>query len=95
MHANKELNNIMEEWNQNKINKFCAQRKIEWIFNPPSASHIGGVWERLKRSVRQVLRAVLKEQVFRAGTFPQLIGHRRTTSSALFTLAYSNSLLYG
>ena len=39
--ANKELNEIMEEWNQSKINKFCAQRKIEWIFNPPAASHMG------------------------------------------------------
>ena len=31
-------------------------------FNSPGASHHGGVWERLIRSVRQVLHSVLKQQ---------------------------------
>lgn len=30
-------------------------------FNPPGASHHGGIWERMIRSVRQVLCSVLKE----------------------------------
>ena len=35
---------------------------MKWIFNPPSGSHFGGVWERCIRTVRKVLNALLKEQ---------------------------------
>ena len=61
--ADKELKEVVQGWNEHKINNFCGQKKIEWIFNPPSASHIGGVWERMIRSVRQILKALLKEQL--------------------------------
>ena len=61
--ADKELREAIEEWNQHKINNFCRQKQIEWIFNPPSASHMGGAWERMIRSVRQILKAILKEQL--------------------------------
>ena len=63
MKANKELKANIEEWNQQKIGTFFAQKGIKWTFNPPSASHMGGAWERLIRSVRQILRALLKEQI--------------------------------
>ena len=36
---------------------------IQWLFNPPGASHFGGVWQRMICSTRQVLLALLKEQV--------------------------------
>ncbi|XP_076041923.1 uncharacterized protein LOC143025800 [Oratosquilla oratoria] len=35
------------------------RRDVEWSFNPPSASHHGGVWERMIRSVRKVLFALV------------------------------------
>ena len=34
---------------------------IEWQKNPPEASHMGGVWERQIRTVRNVLSSLLKE----------------------------------
>lgn len=35
---------------------------VKWSFNPPTASHHGGFWERLIRMVRGILCSVLKEQ---------------------------------
>ena len=61
--AEKELKEAIEGWNEHKINNFCGQKKIKWIFNPPSASHMGGVWKRIIRSVRQILKAILIEQL--------------------------------
>lgn len=59
----KEIRNAIEAWNNQKIEKFLQQRNIQWIFNPPGASHMGGVWERVIRSVRKVLRCLVKEQL--------------------------------
>jgi hypothetical protein len=42
-----------------------VQRGIEWHFNPPHSSHMGGVWERLIRSVRTILSALIKQQILR------------------------------
>ena len=61
--ADKELKANMEEWNKSSIENFCTQRGIDWVFNPPGVSHMGGAWERMIRSVRQILRALLKEQI--------------------------------
>ena len=61
--ADKELKDAVDEWNQQRISGFCTQRGIEWIFNPPGANHMGGPWERMIRSVRKILRALLKEQL--------------------------------
>ena len=33
------------------------------FLNPPSGSHHGGVWERLIRTIRRLLKALLNEQV--------------------------------
>ena len=58
--ADKELKEPVEGWNEHKINNFCGQKKIEWVFNPPSASHMGGVWERMICSVRQIVKSHFK-----------------------------------
>ena len=59
----RELRESLNDWNQTSINQFLQQRKITWKFNPPAASHMGGVWERIIRSIRKILRALLGQQV--------------------------------
>ena len=45
---------------ERQIKDFSLKQNIEWIFNPPGASRMGGVWERLIRTIRKVLCVVLK-----------------------------------
>ena len=40
-----------------------SQREIKWFFNPPTASHMGGVWERIVQSVKKILKALVSEQI--------------------------------
>ncbi|CAG2225245.1 unnamed protein product [Mytilus edulis] len=58
-----ELRKLIKEWNQSRIGRHMLQQEIEWHFNPPLASHMGGLWERLIRSTRTMLKALVKEQL--------------------------------
>lgn len=59
--AQRELARALKELDQAKIHHELAPRGIEWRFNPPYASHMGGVWERQIRSIRKILQAILCE----------------------------------
>lgn len=61
--AQLELQRALKEWNQAKIQDFLHQRDIEWVFNPPAASHMGGVWERQIRTIRNILRGLANQQM--------------------------------
>ncbi len=39
----RELQNSLSEWNQSGIQRAMLQKGINWTFNPPGASHHGGV----------------------------------------------------
>lgn len=60
--ADRELKKAIKEWNTSQIENSLLQRDIKWMFNPPSGSHHGGVWERIIRSIRQIMVATLREQ---------------------------------
>jgi hypothetical protein len=42
-----------------KIKEMSLAENIDWVFNTPTASHMGGVWERIIRTIRKVLTAVI------------------------------------
>ncbi|PIK44569.1 hypothetical protein BSL78_18566 [Apostichopus japonicus] len=58
----KELRNAFKAMNKDDVEAFFHSKGCEWHFNPPTASHFGGAWERLIRSVRRILRGVLRQQ---------------------------------
>ena len=62
--GNKELHDSIQQWNEHhKTKESLLIRQIQWVFNPPAASHMGGAWERQIRPVRKVLNAMFKNQV--------------------------------
>ncbi len=63
--ANREWKDAMKQWNTDKITRFAADRGVTWVFNPPTASHHGGVWERQIRTIRKILNSILNEQFLR------------------------------
>ena len=67
--ASKELKEVVSHLDHQKVNDFATALNIVWKFNPPSAPHMGGAWERLVRSVKEILTAIMKDRVL---TDPQL-----------------------
>ena len=62
--AQRELTQALEQMDQEKIRSRLLKDDYEWInfkMNPPSASHMGGSWEREIRTVRNVLAGLLEE----------------------------------
>lgn len=68
----KELRKSLNDLNQKSIHRFLRQKNIRWKFNPLTASHMGGAWERTIRSVRKILRALLGQQTRLARNSPNL-----------------------
>lgn len=60
---------------EKRIEEFITQQGCEWKFNPPHASHFGGVWERQIGTVRRVLNAMFAE-----------LGYQQLTHELLTTL---------
>ena len=62
MSGNKEIRACISDWNQAQIHEYLLQKDIRWIFNPPTGSHHGGVWERCIRTIRKIMAALNKQQ---------------------------------
>ena len=69
--AEKKLRESVGKWNIVNIAAELARKGINWRFNPPSAPHQGGIWERRVRRFQRVLYTIL--------------GTRRLTDEVLHT----------
>ena len=61
--AKRELQRAVNDWNQQRIADHLLQQDTQWIFNPPAASHMGGIWERQIRTVRSILVSLAGQQL--------------------------------
>ena len=59
--ARNELLQAIEEMDHEEIQVKLQKENIDWIFNPPAASHMGGVWEQQIRTTRKVLAGLMEE----------------------------------
>ena len=57
--ARAELSRGMRQFDWAKVIQAARWRDVEWIFDPPLAFHYGWVWERVIRTIRRVLVAIL------------------------------------
>ena len=60
---NNELQKCIKQLDEERIQNFCAPKEIEWKFQPPSAPHFGGAWERLVQCTKKMLKAILADRV--------------------------------
>lgn len=60
--ADQELKRLVKTLDQPQIEDSMSIRGVQWKFIPPGAPHFGGCWERLVRSVKNALRAMLQER---------------------------------
>ena len=56
--AHNELRAELGRLDVSMLQQFALSKGIEWIFNPPAASHFGGCWERCIRTFRKVWRTM-------------------------------------
>ena len=54
-----QLQNAISLVDNEAVKQFLLENSCDYLFNPPHASHQGGVWERQIRSVRSVLNVLL------------------------------------
>ena len=59
--ASNELSKALHEINDERVKRLLLENGCDFTFNPPHASHAGGVWERQIRTVRSVLNGLLQE----------------------------------
>ena len=58
-----EFKKLQDKASQMRIQDQLQKFYIQWPFTPPAASHMAGIWERVIRSIRRILKALLQEQV--------------------------------
>jgi hypothetical protein len=59
--AHNEFKAALSKMDKNSIESYLASQGCTWEFNPPHASHMGGVWERMIGICRRILDYILSK----------------------------------
>ena len=51
-----------------RINEYSSNEQITWHFNPPAAAHMGGIWEKIIRTVKNIMFSMMKNSSDRLST---------------------------
>ena len=60
--AEAEITCASKDWYHHRIRNSLRIPDLEWHFNPPPVSHVGGVWETMVGSIRKILRSLTGNQ---------------------------------
>ena len=60
--ADREIKKAVEEINSHKIAGELMERGCKWVFHPPGAPHMSGVWERLVKTVKRSIKAIMGQE---------------------------------
>ena len=71
--ADRELRAAVQNLQSSNIKNSLLRFNIDWHFNPPAASHQGGVWERVIRTVRKVLYAITQDRALNDETLQSFV----------------------
>ena len=59
--ASNELKRAAKEINYDLVKNTLSYENCDFFFNVPQSSHMGGVWERQIRTIRNILNAIMKQ----------------------------------
>jgi transposase InsO family protein len=59
--ANNELKLMIEGWNKDQLEEFCAARGMKWQFITPLAPHQNGCSEAIVKSVKQAMKKAISD----------------------------------
>ena len=71
--AERELREALAEVDRNEFIKTFTTTTTKWNFNPPASPHMGGAWERLVRSVKNVLYKIMVSAAPSHGPLPMFL----------------------
>lgn len=58
--ADRELRELVDGLDQNRIQDQTVDKGVKWSFNPPLAPHFGGVHEVMIKAAKKAIRAILR-----------------------------------
>ena len=59
--ADNEVRDLVNQLDQDQLQRMTSSRGVNWYWNPPEAPHFGGVFESMIKSAKRAISAILKD----------------------------------